>query len=156
MVSRTFDVEPIKRVMCSPEIFETVADDCMTPADFEPDVTGDCWLLAYQDEALIGAFHFHSLNQTTLQMHANILKAHRFKCARQACNAALQWIIKNAPDNYKKINIYTPVVYPQIINFIKKFGFKVEGIDRLSDTVKGLLCDRVMLGATFEEIKKNV
>lgn len=156
-IQRTYDARLIRRVLCSPEIFATVADDGLTPDDFTPDVgDGHCWLRASVGPRTVAIYHFHPQNATTLQLHVNVLGEFRLPYAREATWCALSWLMDNAPAGFAKVVILIPSVYPKTVNFAKKFGFTVEGCDRLSDRVGGALCDRVLLGATFTEISNNI
>ena len=154
MAVRSYDVDLIKSIVCDPEVFRTVSDDSAGPDDFEPDVIDECWLTVDSESATVAAYNFHALNSITLQMHAHVLPLFRLKHAREATKAALSWIVSYAPEGFAKVVIFIPSVYPKVVNFAKKFGFKVEGINTKSDMVGGVICDRVMVGSTFTEISE--
>ena len=152
MAVRSYDVDLIKSIVCDPEVFRTVSDDGMTPGQFTPEVEDECWLTVDNEKETVAAYNFHAINSITLQLHVHVLPLFRLKYAREATKAALAWIVSYAPDGFLKLVIFIPSVYPKVVNFAKKFGFKVEGVNTKSDRVGGLICDRIMVGATFTEI----
>ena len=151
---RSYDIDLIKSIVCEPEVFRTVSDDCINPEDYTPEVIGECWLTVDNEQETVAAYNFHVINAITLQMHVHVLPFFRLKYAREATKAALSWIVSQAPKGFAKIVIFIPSVYPKVVNFAKKFGFKVEGINTKSDMVGGVICDRVMVGSTFTEISE--
>ena len=154
MAYRSYDADLIKGIVCDPEVFRTVSDDGMSSGDFTPEVNDECWLITEAESTPVAAYNFHALNSITLQMHVHVLPLFRLSHAREATKAALSWIVSNSPAGFAKVVIFIPSVYPKVVNFAKKFGFKVEGINTNSDMVGGAICDRVMIGSTFTEISE--
>ena len=154
MAVRSYDIDKIKIIVCDPGVFCTVSDDCVSPEDYTPEVLDECWLTVDNDQETVAAYNFHVINAITLQMHVHVLPKFRLKYAREATKSALSWIVSYAPKGFAKIVIFIPSVYPKVVNFAKKFGFRVEGINTMSDMVGGVICDRVMVGATFSEINE--
>ena len=153
---RTYDKELVKSIVTNPQIFKAVSDDCIKPSDYEPDVNDQCWLNMRTKDGCVGVYNYHARNATTLEIHAHVLPEHRLKWARYTGWAALEWALSCAPSNYSKIVVSIPSVYPKVVNFTSKFGFQHEGVNRLCDRVDGVLCDQIMLGITFDEIKTNL
>jgi hypothetical protein len=46
-------------------------------------------------------------------------------------------------------------VYPDVIGFLKKWGWVVEGINRSSVNKNNIIVDQVQFGITREEIKEK-
>ena len=61
-------------------------------------------------------------------------------------NELLTWLIKNRGKNFIKINAKIPLLYPDVINYAKKNGFELEGIDKMSFVKNGTIYDKAILG----------
>ena len=94
-------------------------------------------------------YNFHGINGVTVQIHAHVIPAYRKEYSKQTGKAALDYIIENT--GYCKIIAVVPVLYNNVKKFCESFGFKEEGINRLSYQKNGEVIDQWYLGITREE-----
>lgn len=150
---RTYDSGIVKDVMTTPALWATIAEDGQDEIDFEPEVREECWLLMLNDEVLVGVYNIHALNSVTLEIHAHVLPEYRKPYSKATGYAALKWIYENASE-YKKVIAQIPTIYENVKCFTCSFGFKEEGINRLSYLKNGEIVDQWFLGITRDEIEK--
>lgn len=151
IIERTFDVGLIHRIMTDPEMWATVAEDGQHPMDYLPNVQGEAWLLAYDEQAVYGVYRVHAVNSVTCEIHAQVVPQHREKHALETGRLALEWIYNNAPQ-YQKVVCWVPAIYPNVRGFAEKFGFKLEGTNTESYIKNGRLQDQWLLGIKRKEI----
>jgi len=135
------------------ELFERIAEDGIRYSDYYPP-DDHIYLGIVKDDLMIGFWWIHPENSTTIEIHCNILKPYR-EYGVEAGWHFLYHVYDNFSSNIKKINCKIPVVYKDVYNFTKKFGFKDEGIDRKSIMKGGELVDQHLLGILREEIKNG-
>ncbi len=149
---RVYDVETIEAIMKRPDIWATIAEDGFDIKDYHPDPVNECWLLMVSDtNDIVGVYRYHSLNAVTVKIHANVLPEHRTQYSKDSGTAALDWLYNNAK-GYNKVVAEIPVIYDNVKKFTCSFGFKVEGINRMSYLKNGAIVDQWYLGITREEI----
>lgn len=153
-IDRTFDPQIVRSVMCHPAIWETVAEEGISPESWEPEMEADCWLSILRGDDCVGVYSVHPHNTTTLEIHANILPQYRKEYAFESGDLALKWILDEAPAHFQKVIAQIPAVYQNVVDFTLAHGFVIEGINRLSDTIDGVLCDQFLLGITRPEIEE--
>ena len=153
-IERTFDEQVVKSVMLHPAIWATVAEDDQIPGDWEPETDGECWLEVVNGDTLVGLYNFHPTNSTTLEIHAHVLPQYRKDCAFESGDLALKWMLEQAPEQYQKVIAQVPTLYGNVIKFTLAHGFTLEGINRLSDRIGGVLYDQYLLGITRNEIQE--
>ena len=149
---RTFDAGLVKSILTIPQIWMAITEDDVEPADFEPDMNGELWILLKAEGEPVAIFNLHSHNRTTAEIHAHVIPEHRKQYSKAAGTAALQFIYMNYPV-IQKINAIIPVIYKNVRYYTEGFGFKLEGIDRLSYTKDGNVINRWTLGITRDEIR---
>ena len=150
--ARTFDTELIKSIITRDDIWSTVAEDGRKKEDYAPNVTDECWLLMTSNDDVVGLYNLHAHNAVTIEIHAHVLPEHRNEHSKETGHEALQWIYSNSPE-YKKVVAQIPVIYENVKRFTCGFGFKVEGVNRLSYLKNGAIVDQYLLGITRDEIK---
>ena len=133
----------IKRIFCEPEIYDRIADDGSPDAeDFEP--VEPCDGVYYlTDDNETGLVFFHWKNCVTLEGHIQILKEHRNN-AMEFGSLVLDWVWDNT--EAQKIVVTIPGIYPDVIRFVEKQGFQLEGISEKSYLKNGILYSQVYLG----------
>lgn len=150
--TRTYNADLVRSIMLRPEILATVAEDGQDPADYQPDVEGDCWLvMTAPDDVLVGLYCLDARNAVTVEIHAQVLPEHRKVYSKATGEAALGWILENMPECHK-VTASVPAIYPNVLKFTTQFGFQVEGVNRLSYLKNGKIHDQWMLGITRDEI----
>jgi RimJ/RimL family protein N-acetyltransferase len=151
LIERTFNADLVKRVLTLPEMWRTIAEDGVEPEDFEPDMNGELWLAIWDDMEIIGVFNLHSWTRTNAQIHAHVIPNHRKKYSKKAGGVALRYIYDKYP-MINKINAVIPVIYRNVRNFTEGFGFRLEGVNKLSYTKGGNVIDQWYMGITRDEI----
>jgi len=149
---RIFDTDLIKAVITRDDMWATVAEDGQNKGDYLADVINECWIMITDDDELVGLYNLHVHNSITIEIHAHILPEHRKKYSKDSGRAALEWIYLNSPE-YKKVIAQIPVIYENVKKFTCSFGFKEEGINRMSYLKNSVIVDQWMLGITREEIE---
>ena len=153
-ISRTFDPQIVRSVMCSPAIWETVAEDNQIPETFDPEMVADCWLKIVSGGTLLGLYNIHAHNSVTLEIHAQILPEYRREFGKESSRLVLEWIVSNEEaEGYEKVIAQIPTLYPKVKHFTLNAGFQEEGINRLSYRKNGQLYDQWLLGITRPEIE---
>ena len=146
-------VEEVGKILKDPELFDRIAEDSVDPESYEIPFDGhQCYMMIMLDDEAIGVWNIYPVNAVTLNIHCNILKKHR-KHGKDAGRLILEWFTTECPEQYQKLNAEIPVVYESVYYFTKGFGFKDEGVNRLSIMKNGELVDQNRLGITRNEAK---
>ncbi len=145
------DQDQVMEFLSDPELFKRIAEDGIQYSDYYPP-EDHIYLGIIEDEKLIGFWWLHPENSTTMEIHCNILKEYR-QHGVEAGWLFLGHVYKDFPESVQKLNCKIPVIYKDVYNFTRKFGFTDEGIDRKSIVKGGELVDQYILGITREEIK---
>lgn len=148
---RAAKIEEVQEIIKDPEIFSRIAEDGHN-ADVYNISMNNCYMLILEDDLIIGVWCLYPANKSTLNIHCNILKAHR-KHGKEAGQLILKWFAEESPKQYQKLNAEIPMVYPEVYHYTKKQGLVDEGINRLSIMKNGELVDQWRLGITRAEVK---
>lgn len=125
------------------ELFDRISGDDLAFTDWNP---APSWFyLGVFDPDLIGYFMLHGDNDTTVNIHINMVKEHRKK-GKQAAEKFLEEFKDKWPDNFQKLTCKIPVIYPEVYHFTKNVGFEDEGLCKKSIMKNGELVDRHILG----------
>lgn len=128
MISRTFDTELIKSVLCHPAIWPCIAPAGMEPAGFEPPIDDQHFYLATHDPELTGLFIYHPVADGVMKTHHHVLPEYRGNKSIEYSNASVDWIFSNT--GTQRIICAIPENYQNVIAHAKKCGFsdwKTEG-----------------------------
>jgi len=150
------DIETIKSIMLADEIWETISEDEIGKEDYIPDMESDLWVGAFVDDECIGLFRFHSVTGVALQLHVQILLKHRKEYSMEAMSKVWEWFEDGISENFIKVVVSIPAIYPNVYKFALANGFKDEGLNRMSIKKNGHIVDQWLLGITREEIKGEV
>lgn len=131
-----------RRVLETPEIFETIAEDGMTEVVM-PEV-GHIYLCGYVDDELIGCFILHKQSKVTFECHVQVLPAFRKQYAETFGDAVIEWTWENT--GAEKIVAQIPFLYPNVRDFALARGFKVEGVNSGSYMKNGDIHNQWYLG----------
>lgn len=143
-------VEEVDLILRDPELFARIAEDGVD--NYETPFDGhQRYMMIMKGDEPIGVWNLYPLNTVTLNIHCNILEAHR-EHGKIAGRLILDWFVNECPGQYQKLNAEIPMVYPEVYHFTKGFGFQDEGINRLSISKNGLLVDQWRLGITRQEV----
>ncbi len=151
-VFKITDIPTILSVLTDPDIFATISEDGIKPEDLKIDVDSQCWLAMVSSSKFLGLYNLKPLSGVCLDIHAHVLPEFRKEHSKETGRAALQWIYANAP-KYHKVEARIPVCYKNVRDFTCSFGFKEEGLSRLSYRKNGMLHDQYLLGITRGEIE---
>lgn len=106
-----------------------------------------------EEEKLVGIFWMHHVNGISLQIHAHVKKEFRGEYAYKCGKGMLKYFANEMPDNYLKLIAEIPEMYQDVIHFTLKFGFKEEGINRLSYKKNKKILNQYRFGITRNEAK---
>jgi hypothetical protein len=139
----------IKQILSDPELWERISQSTKID-DWEPCLDIDnSWFACWEGGEPIGCFLFEVCNESTIEIHINILKQYREEFSYKiGCE-----IIKLFSENpvFDKMIAAIPECCKDVYQYTIKFGFINEGINRLSIKKNGKLVNQIMLGITKSE-----
>lgn len=151
ILKRTKDLTAIKSFMMKPEVYALASED---GASLEPEFTEsgrEVWLLAVEDNAVIGLVHSHLENGTAAWFHPYILRSHK-KEYLSLVKLFLEWFSEYFPLEIQKLNAYIPTYAKKAYEVAMSAGFKDEGLNRMSYMKNGQLWDRHLVGVIRGEL----
>lgn len=144
---RITDYAVVQHVMNS--MWDEIAEDNAPP--YTPDLLTEYWIGLKDGSKFVGCYRFHQIYHATWQGHVFMLPEHRKKYTHKGGFTILYWLLENI--DFKKIVVDVPAKYKNVLVFLEGFGFKHEGVNRLSFTKDEKLWDVFHLGMTREEIE---
>ena len=147
MILQTIEPRHVKEIMEDAELFSRVSDDLCDYEHFMPPMD-HAYVACVEDGVIMGFFWLHADTSTTMQIHANFLKAHRHR-AQEGADKILDHVFNKI--GVLKLIAKIPVTFPDVYYFTKRQGFADEGCDRKSILKGGKLIDRYCLGLTRED-----
>lgn len=140
MITRTFDVETIKRVLCDPWIYNRITEDGSPSIDdYEPIINDDIVYLTDEEET--GIVIVHPVNAITQEIHVQVLNRDK---AKEFVGACFEWIWSNT-DTIKVI-AQIPEMYPDVYKFAEKIGMEREGENKGSYLKNGSISSQFYYG----------
>jgi len=130
------------------ELFDRITDDydktkIKTRESF---MTNKVLWIGFFDKGICKALAYLSKGtQKALNVHINIPKKYRTYTAYRASKKLLEYVEKNIKSCYNKLNTQIPSIYPNVIRWAEKFGFKKYGIDKGVCLINNELCDRILM-----------
>ena len=107
IVIKIENIDDIKRVLCNPSIYDTIADDsCPKIEDFEPPIDDKyLYVGGYVDNAIIGVMVYHKYLDGN-ECHVQVLPEHRKEHAKEFGEQSLKFcgtqpLYAEIPDLYK-------------------------------------------------------
>lgn len=144
----TFDTDEILSVLKHPDILKTITEaNCQ---NIDVDVNQAAFIACDVDNELAAVFIFDKTGAVVFDIHAHVLPAKRPQ-SRDIAKAILKYFFDSFPQA-EKLTALIPICYPNVIAFAELFGFKLEGINRLSYLHQDGLIDQLYLGATKAEV----
>jgi len=145
---RTENADLVKRILTAPGLWDKITEDnSPAPEDFEPVIADSVYyLLAVRDKTIVGLFAVHPMTETTYIIHVNILPKFwgNRKENAQFGKMAVEWVWNNTEAH--KLIATVPVIYPHVLGYAQRCGFKREGMLRASYLKGGELHDQYVLG----------
>ena len=137
----------VKHLLSDLELFDRFTEG---EKDYKSFIVPDgLYLGIFNDDKLIGFWALDSETGTTIGIHCNVLERHR-EHSMEVGRYFVEYAFRTYP-HIMKLNAKIACMYKDVYNFTKKFGFKDEGIDRLSFMKGATLHDRHCLGLTRED-----
>lgn len=136
-----------------PELWDRISEDGNKKDDFKILPNPYFWWIGCYSKkgVLVGIFWLHHINNVTIQLHAHVKKEYRKDYAYQCGREILKYFIKEFK-NYEKMIAEIPEIYPDVIKFTLKFGFKEEGVNRLSYKKNNKIVNQCRYGITKKEV----
>lgn len=145
---RTFDAGEILSVLKHPDILKTITEaDCQ---NIDVDLESSAFIACDVDNELAAVFIFSKMGAVTYEIHAHALPAKR-PHSRDLARAILKYFFDCFP-SAEKLTALIPICFPNVIAFAEAFGFRLEGINRLSYLHQDGVIDQLYLGATKAEV----
>lgn len=122
---RTYDVGFCYDVLTNKEIFECISEDGATVDSLNIDVVKDYWLEIVDCGVDIGVFQLKQTFNKCWEAHIHILPQHREKYTQDAGDKIWSWVEDNLKEGLIVTNV--PKLYPNVREFLLKFGFEDSG-----------------------------
>ena len=150
MIRLADDMNIVKEMAA--KVWDSMAEDDVIIDNFEPyNSSTAAWFIYSNDDIDVGMLFVSNDSSTAINFHPYIMPEHKGS-GRKMVVEFFEWFIRNIPAKVNKINVKVPIIHKTVYNFAKKVGFIDEGVDRMSYTKNGEVCDRYALGLTRSEI----
>lgn len=145
IVERTYNRSHINTVLKHPDIYKVISGD-LSPKleDFNYSTAHSIFILG-TDNDVLGLAIIDTITSLVAKFHYQVLPDKRKKYAVELHNKIVIHLKKILPD-VKKLVAEVPVIYPNVIKFGVKQGWKVEGVNSKSYLKNGQLIDQTYLG----------
>ncbi|GEM_PF-3666357 len=144
IIKQTKNFKLIKKILFDPEMFARVSDDYTNTDNFNPEKSE--WFGCFENDQCKGLLSVHEENAVVLNIHMHIPRQFRGNDSLKIGKSLIDYLENNCDERFVKINAKIPVLFPDVIKFAKKCGFKKEGNDRKSYLKVGKYYDRIMFG----------
>ena len=139
------DLEFVDAVLTHPAIYPHISDD------YSPSIKEftakpllkrpACYVLMYKDYGLVLS---QPMNGTMFDTHITMLPEHRGKDAIEASDGFAHYLFTET--TCEKIMAIIPELFPNVMNFVQRIGFKAEGHLTKSIKKNGKLIDQYVFG----------
>ena len=148
-------ISEIERVIKDPEIFERISEDGVDINTYRViPKPGECNFTVENDNGeIIGLWQLFPRNSTTFEVHCNLLKKHR-GLKKEFGRLLFEWFVNKSPASAQKLFAEIPVIYDEVYNYAKSFGFRDEGVNRKSIKKRGEIVDQYIIGLTRDDAKE--
>lgn len=138
--------------MIDPAIYPYISDDgTPEPWLYKPIESEDFYYLSVldNDQNVLGLFLVHPHNMIMFEIHTCLLPVCRGKKADEAAQLVLKWVFENTI--CKKLITHVPENNKPALEYAKRAGLIVEGVNRASFQKNGEVLNQVLLGITRTE-----
>jgi len=150
------DMDLIKEIVTAPGMWESMAEDGVTPDQFVAENTPfSFWLLATVSDKVCGIILVNVETSISFKVHPHMLKEFAGK-GYLMIKELFRWFLRETTDLSNKICITTPTFNKAGYKLAVKLGFKDEGLSRQSYKKNGEIFDQYILGITRDEVKEVV
>lgn len=150
-VARTFDLNLVRDIITSPEVYRHVSDDgSPNPEDFTPATDPRVIYLGIAEGgALDGVFILVPQNAATVEVHTCLRKP-LWGAAIEATKQGIRWVWENT--NFQRIVTNVPAPNRLAAKLSEKSGMEMYGVNKASFLKDGHLYDQVLFGISREAV----
>lgn len=137
IVKEIKDIHEIRSVLCREDVYGQMSDD-LDPElkDFNPHLESVEYIAGYDEDKIIGLMAYIKHDDCTA-CHIIVLPECRLLFAMKFAREALDYGL----NKYKTVYTKIPDYHRGVLNFAKKFGFEVVGIEKNSCKINGKMYD---------------
>jgi hypothetical protein len=143
IIERTYNSGLIMDVLLNENIISTIAEDGATIENIQPNVFKDIWLVAINNNKVIGVCSLPAKTSSCCEVHLRVLKEHRSKHKSEVADKIEKWIVDNTP--FKTVIAEIPEVFINVTSFMKSIGFTQTGVIDKCWKRNGKLIDLIIL-----------
>lgn len=135
------------------ELWGRIADDgtkklITNRNKFKP--MGSLWIGYFDKDKCKGLAYLKKGSSTIMNVHINIPKEYRNFTAYVVSKSMLEYVEKNINQNFVKLNTQVPSIYPNVIKWAEKFGFKKYDVNKGTYLKNNKLCDCILMSKRIE------
>lgn len=124
----TTDYNLYKSILTDPEMWKRIGEDGEKPSDLDDKGIPEGWrvIAAETPDETMGCFTVHPIpkNMNTWELHVNVLEQYRDKYSSDFGKEMMRWLSEELPWNVEWIKAQIPEIYPDVIGFAMKLGFR--------------------------------
>jgi len=143
---RSFDYRLIRHILTHPMIYRHITDDHSPPPEqYAPIESEGVWyILAFEDEEILGAWILHPQNSICWEIHTCLLPHAWGTPALIAGRMLPDWIWEHTP--CRRVITNVPVFNRVALAYAQRVGMAQYGVNPASFLKDGKLWDQVLLG----------
>ncbi len=134
-LQETTDYDLYKSILVDPEMWDRIHEDGEESKDMDDGGIPEGWhvIAAQTQDGLMGCFTVHSLpqNMNTWELHVNVLEPFREKYSSEFGREMMKWMSEELPVNVEWVKAQIPEIYPDVLRFAEKLGFRDFGEGRI-------------------------
>lgn len=147
-LEQTHDMELVKETLNHPSIWPYIHDDASNYAN-PVDIDNVYWLAVYNSESVYcGLFMLCKTNYITCEIHTCLLPEFRGEIALLAGKELINYAFTKI--QCKKLISNVPSYNNAALKFALKCGLEIEGINKESFMLDGVIYDQTMVGITYK------
>ena len=144
IIKKTTDTEEIKKALCHPDIYPRISQDGSPSREsYKVHMPDSALFLAGYEDSLVGVMIFDALSPYLYDCHIHVLPDQRGHALNFA-QSSFEYLWNNT--RACKVTAQIALIYPDVIKFAQKCGFRCEGINAKSYVKHGQLHDQAYMG----------
>jgi len=148
-VERTFDPEELDAILNHPDIKDDINDDrsasmSITSAESLENKDDVFAFMIRDEDEMVGNIFVYRDEGNRFKLHMNMLKNGRGSIAEKAAKEVIQWMNDNT--ECAELVATIPMLYPNVVMFAIKMGWKILGTYEKSYQKNDKLHDEILLG----------
>ena len=122
---RTLNTGLCLEILMDSQIFDAISEDGATVNDVRVNIFDEYWVEITNDDVVIGVAQFKPMFNKCFDAHIHILPEYRKTHSLDAGSALIEW----CEEHLKGCLLFTtiPEFCPNVVSFLKSFGFKESG-----------------------------